>query len=259
MTHVKDQAQVAVVTGGSSGIGFATAEALLQAGYRVAFFSQQPGRVASATDELASRHGSAHVYSETVDLRDAEAIRRFFANVEAEWAAPSVLVCNAGYSPKRNGGRVPLEDVDLDEWQEVLAVNLTGTFICCQCALPGMVRRGGGRIVLIGSLAGRTMPRIAGSAYAASKSALLGLSRSIVSEYSRFGITANTIAPGRIATDMAGPTNSSANIEALARIPIARLGRPEDVVRAVLLMAAPEGDFINGAVVDVNGGEFTPP
>ncbi|WP_265519625.1 3-oxoacyl-ACP reductase FabG [Nitratireductor luteus] len=253
------QAQVAVVTGGSSGIGFATAEAFLQAGYRVAFFSHQADRVAAATDTLAGRHGSARIISDGVDLRDAEAVRRFFARVEAEWAAPSVLVCNAGYSPKRNGGRVLLEDVDLGEWQEVLAVNLTGALICCQCTLPGMVRRRGGRIVLIGSLAGRTMPRIAGSAYAASKSALLGLSRSIVSEYSRFGITANTIAPGRIATEMAGPADSSANREALKRIPVARLGRTEDVARTVLFLTAPEADFISGAVIDVNGGEFTPP
>ncbi|MCO0638191.1 SDR family oxidoreductase, partial [Lutimaribacter sp. EGI FJ00014] len=166
--------------------------------------------------------------------------------------------CNAGYSPKRNGGRVRVEDVDPDEWQDVLSINLTGALVCCRCALPGMVKRRSGIIVFIGSLAGRTIPRIAGAAYAASKSGLLGLSRSIVSEYAQFGITANTVAPGRIATDMAGPTDSPANREALSRIPIGRLGHAEDIARAVLVLAAPQADFINGAVLDVNGGEFTP-
>ncbi|WP_163266161.1 SDR family NAD(P)-dependent oxidoreductase [Chelativorans alearense] len=259
MNSSHDQAQIAVVTGGSSGIGYAIADRLLQAGYRVAFFSHQEDRVAAATATLAGRHGSERVLSEAVDLRDAEAVRRFFMRVDTEWAAPSVLVCNAGHSPKRNGGRVPVEHVDLAEWQEVLAVNLTGALLCCKCALPGMVARSSGRIIFIGSLAGRTMPRIAGSAYAASKSALLGLSRSIVSEYSRFGITANTVAPGRIATDMAGPTDSPANREALARIPVARLGLPEDIAHVVLFLVAPEASFINGAVIDVNGGEFTAP
>ncbi len=101
--------------------------------------------------------------------------------------------------------------------------------------------------------------RIAGAAYAASKSGLVGLARSLVSEYSQFGITANTITPGRILTNMAGPTDSPVNQESLGRIPIGRLGRPEDVARAVTFLVAPDADFMNGAVLDVNGGEFTPP
>jgi len=131
--------------------------------------------------------------------------------------------------------------------------------VCCQCVLPAMAERRYGCIVFIGSLAGRTTPRIAGAAYSASKSALVGFARSIVSEYSQFGVTANTITPGRIVTDMAGPTDSPLNQESLARIPIGRLGRPEDVARAVAFLVAPDADFVNGAVLDLNGGEFTPP
>ncbi|MGV6873948.1 3-oxoacyl-ACP reductase FabG [Pseudochelatococcus sp. B33] len=249
---------VAVVTGASSGIGFAVADALLHAGYRVAFFSHQPERVADATAALAGSHGADRLRSAAVDLRDTDAVCRFFRDVTADWAAPSVLVCNAGYSPKRSGGRIPLAEVDLGEWHEVLTVNLTGALVCCQCVLPAMVERHYGRIVFIGSLASRATPRIAGAAYVASKSGLTGLSRSIVSEYSRFGITANIIAPGRIITDMTGSPDSAVNQEALARIPIGRLGRPEDIARAVSFLVAPEAGFVNGAILDINGGEFTP-
>jgi 3-oxoacyl-[acyl-carrier protein] reductase len=253
------QLPIAIVSGGSSGIGFATADALLRAGYRVALFSQQADRVAAAVQALATSYGEQRISGGTVDLRDVEAIRGFFAELMERWGAASVLVCNAGYSPKRQGGRVPLAGIDLAEWNEVLTVNLTGALVCCQCVLPAMAERRYGRIVLIGSLAGRTMPRIAGAAYAASKSGLASLSRSIVSEYSRFGITANTITPGRILTDMTGPPDTPTNQETLSRIPIGRLGRPEDIARVAVFLAAPEADFVNGAVFDVNGGEFVAP
>lgn len=259
MADLGEETPVAVITGASSGIGFASADALLRAGYRVAFFSHQPERVEAAARALTGSYGSERIKSAVADLRDPEAVRRFFGDLAVEWPAPSVLVCNAGYSPKRNGGRVPIEEIDLADWHEVLAINLTGALVCCQCVLPAMAKRRYGRVVFIGSLAGRTMPRIAGAAYTASKSALAGLARSIVSEYSRFGITANTITPGRIVTDMTGPTESLVNQESLARIPVGRLGRPEDIARAVAFLVAPDADFLNGAVIDINGGEFTPP
>lgn len=259
MVELGEERPVAVITGASSGIGLASADALLRVGYRVAFFSHQPDRVKTATRALAGAYGAERIRSASVDLRDPQAVRGFFSDLAAHWPTPSVLVSNAGFSPKRDGGRVPIEDIDLAEWHEVLAINLTGALVCCQCVLPAMAERRYGRIVFIGSLAGRTMPRIAGAAYAASKSGLAGLARSIVSEYSRFGITANTITPGRIVTDMTGPTDSLVNKESLARIPIDRLGRPDDVARAVAFLVAPDADFLNGAVLDINGGEFTPP
>ncbi|UCI31987.1 SDR family NAD(P)-dependent oxidoreductase [Mesorhizobium sp. B4-1-4] len=259
MTELGEETPVAVITGGSSGIGLASADALLRAGYRVAFFSHQPERVEAATRTLAGVYGGDRIRSAAVDLRDPEAVRRFFGDLEAHWPAPSILVCNAGFSPKRNGGRVPLQEIDLADWHEVLAINLTGALVCCQCVLPAMAERRYGRIVFIGSLAGRTMPRIAGAAYSVSKSGLVGIARSIVSEYSQFGITANTITPGRIVTEMTGPTDTLVNKESLARIPIGRLGRAEDIARAVAFLVAPDADFLNGAVLDINGGEFTPP
>ena len=198
------------------------------------------------------------IFGRDVDLRSATAVRGFFGDISQLWRPPSALICNAGFSPKRGGARVPLAEIDLAEWNDVLSVNLTGALICCQCVLPAMAEARHGRIVLIGSVAGRTMPRIASASYVASKSALIGLARSIISEYSAFGVTANTVCPGRILTEMAGDANAPTNQTALQRIPIGRLGQPDDVARLVALLVGPEADFINGAVIDVNGGEFAP-
>jgi 3-oxoacyl-[acyl-carrier protein] reductase len=258
MTAEMKSRPVAVVTGGSSGIGLAIVRELLAGGYRVAFFSQQDARVIAVRDELSAEFAADNIFAGTVDLRSAGDVRGFFSDVCQRWQAPAALVCNAGFSPKRADGRTPLAEIDLAEWNDVLSVNLTGAMLCCQAALPAMAQQRFGRIALIGSLAGRTMPRIAGAAYVASKSALAGLARSIVSEYSRFGITANTICPGRILTEMAGTADAPANRSALERIPIGRLGSASDIARVVSFVLRPDSDFINGAVIDVNGGEFTP-
>lgn len=251
--------RVAVVSGGSSGIGLAIAERLLAEHWRVAFFSQQAERVEEARTSLAARHSADAVRAGVVDLRDGAATRRFLDDVEADWGRVDALICNAGFSPKTPTGRTPLAEIAPDEWNDVLAVNLTGALICCQSVLPGMAARRHGRIVLIGSVAGRTMPRIASASYVASKAALAGLMRSIVSEHAGQGISCNLIAPGRIVTEMTGDPSSPANQAALSRIPAGRLGRPEDIARAATFLVAPEADFINGAILDVNGGEFTAP
>lgn len=249
---------VAVVSGGSSGIGLATAQALLAEGWAVALFSQQRAHVETARQALATRFGADTIFADTLDLRDPAAVSGFFGDVSGRFGRIDALISNAGFSPKRPGGRTPLGEIALAEWNDVLSVNLTGALLCCQAVLPGMVERRHGRIILIGSLAGRTAPRIAGASYAASKAALAGLARSIVSEYSEYGITANTICPGRIVTEMTGEPSSPTNQSALSRIPAGRLGRPDDIARAVVFLAAPEAGFVNGAVLDVNGGEFTP-
>lgn len=252
--------RVAVVTGGSSGIGLATVEALLAEGWRVALFSHQRDRVADAEAALRTRFPGCGLVADAVDLRDDGAVGAFFDRVAAEWGAADALVCNAGVSPKGpSGARTPLADIDPAEWADVLDVNLTGALRCCRAALPGMVARGSGRVVLIGSVAGRGLPRVAGGAYVASKAALAALARSIVADYSRHGVTANTVCPGRILSPMTGTADSPANRAALERIPIGRLGTPEDVARVVAFLLRPGSDFVNGAVIDVNGGELCAP
>jgi 3-oxoacyl-[acyl-carrier protein] reductase len=249
---------IAIVTGGTSGIGLACARRLLSSGHRVALFSQQSYRVDEAKALLTSCFDADNVIAETVDIRNVGAIARFVRTVIDRWGAPSVLVCSAGYSPKRNGTPARFDEIALDEWNDVLSVNLTGAMVCCQRVVPAMASQGFGRIVFIGSVAARTMPRIAGASYVASKAGLAGLARTLVNEYAGRGVTVNTIAPGRILTEMTMPIDSPANRAAVARIPAGRLGQPDDVAAAVEFLTSASAGFINGAILDVNGGEFLP-
>ncbi|MER8824691.1 3-oxoacyl-ACP reductase FabG [Mesorhizobium sp. M0991] len=250
--------RTAVVTGGTTGIGLACAEVLLGAGHRVAVFSTQTAHVDKAREHLSRKFGADNVLAGAVDLRDRDALTAFFEKVRAKWSQPSILVCNAGFSPKHDGKRLAFDAIPLEEWNDVMAINLTGAMLCCQLAAPGMAALGFGRIILIGSMAGRALPKIAGASYVASKAALAGLARSLVGEYASHGVTINTVAPGNVLTDMMGSPDSPATLAALSRIPSGRMGRPEDIAAVVAFLASDQAEFVNGAIIDVTGGEYVP-
>lgn len=259
MTDAPDNRQrVAVVTGGSSGIGLATVRSLLAEEYRVAFFASHEQHVVQAMAHLQKEFDEDRILGCCIDIRIPAVIDGFFELVAAQWDSPDTLVCNAGISPKGLDGATPFDALTLDEWNDVLKVNLTGVMLCCQSVLPAMKRRKFGRIMLVGSVAGRTTPRIAGPAYVASKAALAGLSRSILSACNGTGVTVNVVAPGRILTEMAGSPDSDDNRKALHRIPVGRLGTAQDVAHVMRFLSSAQAGFINGAIIDVNGGEFAP-
>lgn len=229
------QGRTVVVTGANRGIGRAIAERFVAEGYRVATIYR--------SGELP-----AGVFGAVGDIRDTESVDAAFTAIEAEQGPTDVLVANAGITNDTLLMRMSDED-----FTEVIDVNLTGTFRCVRRVTKGMIRQRGGRIILISSVVG-----LYGSPgqvnYAASKSALVGMARSITRELGGRGITANVVAPGFIDTAMTAELPEATRANYLATIPAGRFAQPDEVASAVTFLASPEAAYISGAVIPVDGG-----
>jgi NAD(P)-dependent dehydrogenase (short-subunit alcohol dehydrogenase family) len=223
--------RVAVVTGAAKGIGRSIAETLAANGARVA-----------ALDLVAPDH--AGILGVACDVSDEAAVDAAMTAVERQLGTISVLVLNAGIFPI-----VPFEEMTRELWDRTLAINLTGGFLCAQRVLPGMREQGYGRIVAIGSSAGKAGGARSVAAYAASKAGLMTLAKSIANEYARFGITSNALAPTLIDTDMIAEQR-----DLVSRIPVGRFGKPEEVAALVAFLASEHAGYITGEVTDINGG-----
>lgn len=230
--------RTAVVTGAGGGIGRAVADGLAGQGARTAYLDVSP------PPDVAMFEGRADRCFVECDVSDADSVDAAFGAVEARWGTVSILVNNAGIFRIQ-----PLEEMTLADWERMLSVNLTGVFLCAKRALPGMREAGYGRIVNLGSSAGKTGGSKNMAAYAASKAAVMSFTKSVASEYAAHGITSNALAPALINTSMA---EGIADLKHL--IPVGRLGEPEDVARAVLFLASEQASFITAEVMDVNGG-----
>ena len=226
----------ALITGASRGIGRACAVALKQAGYDVIINYRNSEAEALA---LAASLGGTAIRA---DVSDREAVERMFR----EAGGVDVLVCNAG---------IPLMkmfcDTGKDDWDRVMAVNLGGVVNCVRAALPHMIHRKAGRIVTISSMWGLTGASCE-SAYAASKAAVIGLTRSLAKELGPSGITVNCVAPGVVDTDMNASLSPETLEELKEETPLGAIGTPEDVAQAVLYLAS--APFVTGQVLGVNGG-----
>ena len=177
-------------------------------------------------------------------MADEAAVDAAFSQVEAELGTVSVLVLNAGIFPI-----VPFEETTLEVWERTLSINLTGAFLCARRALPGMREAHYGRIVAIGSSAGKTGGTKAVAAYAASKAGIMAMAKSIANEYAREGITANALAPTLIDTPMIAGARDLQD-----KIPVGRFGKPEEVAALVAFLASEHAGYITGEVIDINGG-----
>lgn len=242
--------RVALVTGASGGIGAAVALALHRAGACVALsYHSRRDSAAQVQERIRSEGGEALLFQ--ADLTKADAARTLVRVVEAECGRLDILVNNAG---ARFEGL--LIDTPVAEWDRLVALHMRAPFVCSQTALPGMMQRMFGRIINIVSMWGQ-VGAANEVAYSAVKAGLIGFTKALAKEVGSAGVTVNAVSPGVIVTDMLSGFDEE-EIEALrSETPVMRLGRPEDVARAVTFLADDAADFITGQVVAVNGGFVT--
>lgn len=242
------EGRIALVTGAGRGLGRAMALALAGAGAHVAVVGRDPARIEAVVREIVGHRGTADAYR--CDVTQEAAVQELRDRIREKHGRLSILINNAGVNLRK-----PLTEFTLAEWRGVIDTNLTGAFLVCRAFVPLMRGHGYGRILNLTSimshvaLPGRT-------AYAASKAGLLGFTRALALELAPDAITVNGISPGPIATAMNAPIlqNPEANQQFLARLPLGRWGREEEVARLALYLCSPEAGFITGTDVVLDGG-----
>ena len=239
--------RVALVTGASRGIGRAIAVRLASRG-AIVIAAARENNAAATVEAILAAGGKAEMG--TVDVADASAIETLVSGALDRHGRIDILVNNAGITKDQLMLRMKRDD-----WDSVLATNLTAAFVLTQAVLKPMIRQKGGRIVCISSVVGQSGN--AGQAnYAASKAGLIGFAKSVAREVASRNITVNVVAPGLIDTDMTRGITEDAHAEWAAQIPLKRLGSPDDIASAVAFLASDEAAYITGQVLAVNGGMY---
>ena len=236
-------ARVAIVTGGTRGIGAAISLALKDRGHTVvANYAGNEEKARAFTEETG-------IPAYKWDVGDHEACQAGCTQVEAEVGPIDILVNNAGVT--RDG---TLHRMSFDDWNEVMRINLGGCFNMAKATFPGMRDRGWGRIINIGSINGQA-GQYGQVNYAAAKSGIHGFTKALAQEGAGRGVTVNAVAPGYVDTEMVRAVPKDVLEKIIARIPVGRLGRAEDISRAVLFLVADDADFITGSTLSINGGQ----
>lgn len=238
-------AKVALVTGGTRGIGEAISVALKAAGYKVAANYGGNDEAANAFNERTG------IPVHKFDVGDFEACKAGIIKIEAGLGPVEILVNNAGIT--RDG---MLHKMSLENWQSVMRTNLDSVFNLTRCVIEGMRDRGFGRIITISSINGQK-GQMGQSNYSAAKAGVIGFTKAVAQENAFKGITANVVAPGYIGTEMVRAVPEEVlKSKILPQIPVGRLGEPEEVARCVTFLAADEAGFITGSTISANGGQY---
>jgi acetoacetyl-CoA reductase len=240
--------KVAIVTGSSRGLGRAIARELALHGAHLTINYYRSRELAEELlQELTERGCQAMVVQAGVAHPDE--VQRLVQCTVERFGGLDILVNNAGVNRDRT-----LRRMSIEEWREVIATDLDSVFYCTYYAVPHMIERGGGRILNMSSIVGE-MGNIGQANYAAAKAGIVGFTKAAALELARFNITVNAICPGFIETDMVTSLSEEVQKNLLARIPLGRFGRPEEVARLCRFLVA-EGDYITGAAFDINGGMY---
>lgn len=240
------QDKVVLVTGGARGIGKAIAYGFLNEGARVAIADLDEVALESARQEMG---GGDKILCIRCDVGKMGDVNQMVKRIGDTWGSVDILVNNAGII--RRGG---IETVTEDEWDRVIEVNLKGAFNCSKAVVEMMKKRGRGAIVNISSIAGKLGDITSAPGYASSKAGLDALTKTLARHLAPYGIRVNAVSPHAIETEMSGQWSEEKRKEIVASIPLGRLGRPDEVAKAVLFLASEDASFITGEILDVNGG-----
>jgi NAD(P)-dependent dehydrogenase (short-subunit alcohol dehydrogenase family) len=238
--------RTAAITGGARGIGLACAVKIAAGGGRVALWDRDLDR---AKQSAAALPGAIAIQ---VDVTSEASVAEALARTEKDLAAPDILVASAGIT----GPNATVVDYSVDAWKQVLDINLTGVFLCNRAVVPGMVKRGWGRIVNIASVAGKEGNPNA-SAYSASKAGVIGFTKSLGKELATKGVLVNCVAPAVVKTELFSQMTEQHIQFMLSKIPMNRFGQVEEVAEMVAWLASPLCTFATGAAFDLSGGRAT--
>jgi NAD(P)-dependent dehydrogenase (short-subunit alcohol dehydrogenase family) len=239
--------KTALVTGAARGIGLAIATRLAADGARVALLDQDADALVTATRQVGG--GALALAGDVTRARDVDAA---VGRVEGTWGRLDVLVNNAGIT----GRSFPIWELSDEDWQRVIDVDLTSVFLCCRAAVKVMLRQGGGRIVNIASIAGKEgNPTLV--PYSTAKAGVIGLTKALAKEVATRGIFVNAVAPAVIGTELLKQMEPSTVELLISKIPMGRVGKPEEVAALVAWLASDECSFSTGAVYDLSGGRAT--
>jgi len=240
--------KVALVTGASRGIGAAIALALAKEGAKVAVnYNKQKEKAEKVVADIYELGGEA--FAVQADVSSPLEVDRMFDKIGEKYGGVDILVNNAGIHQ-----HLPAYSLSIEDWKRIIDVNLNGTFIVTRKVINHMKLKGWGRIINISSVSG-----FAGTTvechYAASKLGVVGFTKALALELAPYGVTVNAIAPGAIETDMLAVNSEKRRKEVVSKIPVGRIGIPEDIAHGVLFLASPKASYITGQTLHINGGE----
>ncbi|GBC89059.1 3-oxoacyl-[acyl-carrier-protein] reductase FabG [bacterium HR13] len=239
----------ALITGSTRGIGKSIAEHLAKAGASVVITGRDKAKAEEVAKELNQKY-SVQAFGIELRLDDPQSIKSGYEQIEKLIEGVDILVNNAGITKDKLFLRMSLED-----WEEVIRVNLTGTFLITSLAVKSMLKNRWGRVINISSVVG-FVGNVGQVNYSSTKAGLVGFTKSLAKELASRNITVNAVAPGFIETDMTAVLSEDIRQNYLKNIPLGRFGKPEDVAGAVLFLCSPLADYITGEVLHVNGGMY---
>lgn len=244
--------QIALITGSSRGIGKGIAKLFAEEGATVIINGISAEIVNQTVNEFLGLGLKA--YGSVFDTTDRKKLNMEIDKIEKNLGSISILVNNAGISPKKDGKRVSIADMDYEEWVRVMDVNINGVFNCSQRVIPRMIEKRQGKIINLASAFVRQYSPITASHYITSKTAVVGFTHALCGELASYGINCNAIAPGRTWTEMVKMVSQEENDAFQSNIPMGRFADVKDIANTALFLASEESGYINGATLDVNGG-----